>query len=208
MFSLLLKDLNFYYYLSAKRNSGELRCPATALIFFALKHRSWVLVRTASLRRFWGGSYVYPSSMFWARMRKTSHFFIWKLPYLQRWTIIQIWTFQLVYMKWYAPENINIDIFRCISLHVHQLKSPYLFYYITLSVTRAFLLIFCVKLGENSVEPLLGKVLEILRDFFFCLRLALKTLTAWSVAFAFVVRIPLHTIYWKFSVESGKPIAA
>ena len=37
----------------------------------ALKHRLWVIVRTASARRFSsGGSYVYPRYMFWAKIRK------------------------------------------------------------------------------------------------------------------------------------------
>ena len=29
----------------------------------------------------------YPRSMFWAKIRKISHFFIWKLPFVQLWNI-------------------------------------------------------------------------------------------------------------------------
>ena len=43
-------------------------------LIFAPKHRLWVLVRTASVRR--GGSNVYPQSMFLAKIRKISNIFI------------------------------------------------------------------------------------------------------------------------------------
>ena len=52
----------------------------------ALKHRLWVLIRTASLRRFErvptrGSSNVYPKSMFWVEIRKISKIFILKFSF-------------------------------------------------------------------------------------------------------------------------------
>ena len=51
-------------------------------LIFALKHWLWVLVRTASVSKQtdqWGGSNVYPRSMFWAKIRKNITFFHLKI---------------------------------------------------------------------------------------------------------------------------------
>ena len=49
------------------------------------KHRLWVLVRTASSRRF----LRVPQSMFWAEIWKISEIFIWKFPFFG-WKIFSI----------------------------------------------------------------------------------------------------------------------
>ena len=49
-------------------------------LIFAPKHRLWVLVRTASVRRFRrGGSNVYPQSMFWSQNKKNILTFLLKI---------------------------------------------------------------------------------------------------------------------------------
>ena len=52
---------------------------------FFLNHRLWVIVRTVTLRRYWGGSHAYPCSMIWAKISDKSVCFICKLSYLQLW---------------------------------------------------------------------------------------------------------------------------
>ena len=65
-------------------SDGIARDSSNPLVLF---YGLWVLVRTASPRRF----YEYPQSMFWAEIWKISDFFIWKFFSFWRWIFLHIW---------------------------------------------------------------------------------------------------------------------
>ena len=68
--------------------------------FFALEHRLWVLVRTASLRLL-----TYPQSMFWAKIRKKSHFFHLKITILTAAKYCSILHGHVCVMAWRITQN-------------------------------------------------------------------------------------------------------
>ena len=102
----------------------------------AQKHRLWVLVRTASPRRFSqvptnyvldcgyssepphrGGSHKYPQTMFWAEIWKISVFFIWKFSVFGE---ISIYLNKGVFvMWWFLHSGISSIIFLLIIPHLH-----------------------------------------------------------------------------------------
>ena len=72
-------------------------------LIFPLKHRLWVLARTASVR---GGSNVYPQSMFWAKNKKNINFFIRQFSFLQPWSIAVYYMGVLTVYRWHVKLTI------------------------------------------------------------------------------------------------------
>ena len=64
------------------RKSGDCRCIHCFLILLENIDCGYSLEPPH-----WGGSNAYPNSMFWAKIRIISQFFIWKLIFLQPWNI-------------------------------------------------------------------------------------------------------------------------
>ena len=86
------------------------------LFFFDPKRRLRVHVKTASAPPRWGGSNMYPQSLFWAKIRKTSKFFQWKFSFLQqkkKFCILHGRVFLMVVWIGLSCLNIRISFFTC-----------------------------------------------------------------------------------------------